>query len=70
MSRTVMAVIGGIVALTLLGIGLSIAIPALQDSESGADSNYTTALDLSYVVLGLAPVALIIGLFFNRFMGR
>lgn len=70
MTSTVIAVIGAIVAITLLGIGLGIAIPALDASESGADANYVSALGISYVVLGLAPVGVVIGLLFNRFMKR
>lgn len=70
MGATVLAVIGAIVAITLLGIGLGIALPALTASESGANANYVSALGLSYVVLGLAPVGVVIGLLFNRFMGR
>lgn len=70
MSGTIIAVIGGIIGLTMLGIGLSIAIPALVGSESGAPTEYTDALGISYLALGVAPVALVVGLFFSRFMNR
>lgn len=70
MASSTIAVITAVIALTLLGIGLGIALPALSASESGADANYSSALDLSYVALGLSPVALVIGLFFMRFTGR
>lgn len=69
MSTSAMAVIAAVVAITLLGLGLSIAIPALATSESGADSNYTSGLDISYLVLGLAPVGIVIGLVFKKFSG-
>lgn len=70
MTATVVAVIGAIVAITLLGIGLAIALPALAGSESDAYPDYNSALQISYVVLGLAPVGVVIGLLFNRFMKR
>jgi hypothetical protein len=70
MTGNVIAVIGAIIAITLLGIGLGIAVPALQGSESGAPTNYTDSLALSYVVLGLSPVAIILGLVFSKFAGR
>lgn len=65
-----MAVIAAVVAITLLGLGLSIAIPALATSESGADANYTAGLDISYLVLGLAPVGIVLGLVFKKFAGK
>lgn len=70
MGGTVVAVIGAIIALTMIGIGLGIAIPALVGSESGAPTEYTDSLGLSYLALGVAPVALVIGLLFKRFTGR
>lgn len=70
MNSNIFTVIGAVIAITLLGIGLAIAVPALQGSESGAPANYTDALALSYVVLGLSPVAVIVGLLFNKYMNR
>ena len=65
-------IIGGVIAVVMIAIGLPIMITNLVAAENttGAPTDFTSALTLSYVLLGIAPAAIIIAVFIRKFRGR